>query len=141
MKRKTKSFEAKLAELEGRVADMGDAAEGLVAEANVAIVTGAATVSTFAASEDKRVAATAEAISDLSVSLMAIRQPIPDELRRIVAALRITFDHKRIAHLAASIAKMSGLSNSIEQTPRGAVWAWSLSRTCEDIRTRSFDTP
>lgn len=117
MKRKNKSFEAKLAELEDRVADMGDAAEGLVAEANAAIVTGAAAVAVAAATEDKRVAATAEAISELSVSLLAIRQPVPAELRRIVAALRITYDHKRIAHLAASIAKMSGLSNSLEETP------------------------
>jgi phosphate transport system protein len=116
MKRKNKSFEAKLAELEDLVADMGDAPKGLVAETNVATFTGASALAAAAATEDKRVAVTAEAISELSVSLLAIRQPVPGELRRIVAALRITYDHKRIAHLAASIAKMSGLSNSLEET-------------------------
>lgn len=118
MTRKTKSFEDKLAELEGQVADLGNAAEGLVAGASAAIVRGTSTVATAAAAEEKRVAAMAEAISELSVSLLAMRQPFPAELRRIVAAFRITYDHKRVAHLAASIAKMSGLSDSIEQTPQ-----------------------
>jgi phosphate transport system protein len=81
--------------------------ETQVALAADAIMLRDAASATRAVEEDPKVDALEREVETFVIRLLALRQPVANDLRQIVAALKITGDLERIGDYAANVAKRS----------------------------------
>lgn len=102
-----KSYDAELKRLRGLLTDMGGIVESQVALAAAAIMDRDAAAATRVVEDDPKVDALEHEAEQFVIRLLALRQPVAEDLRRIVAALRITGDLERIGDYAANVAKRS----------------------------------
>ena len=102
-----KSYEQELRRLRGLMTEMGGIVENQVALAAQAAVQQDGAAATRAVEEDQRVDALERGVQQFVIRLLALRQPVADDLRQIVAALKMTGDLERIGDYAANIAKRS----------------------------------
>jgi phosphate transport system protein len=102
-----KSYEQELARLRSRVTDMGGIVETQVAMAAQAVVQNDSAAATLAVEADPSVDALEREVEQFVIRLLALRQPLADDLRQIVAALKITSDLERIGDYASNVAKRS----------------------------------
>jgi phosphate transport system protein len=127
-----RSYEEELALLDKRIAQMGGLAEKLLGQAFDALERRDPQLAESVVQADKAIDRLQKEIEEQVVSMIARRQPMADDLRHIMAALRITGDLERIGDLAKNIAKralaiaqesypkalMSGLRHMVEQALR-----------------------
>jgi phosphate transport system protein len=102
-----KSFDQELRRLRNLMTEMGGVVETQVALAADAIMNRDADAATRAVEEDPKVDALEREVEKLVIRLLALRQPVADDLRRAVSALKITGDLERIGDYAANVAKRS----------------------------------
>jgi phosphate transport system protein len=102
-----KSYDLELKRLRGLVTQMGGTVESQVALAAEAIVHRDSAAATRAVEEDPKVDALEREIEQFVIRLLALRQPMANDLREIVATLKITGDLERIGDYAANAAKRS----------------------------------
>lgn len=102
-----KSFEQDLKRLRDLVTDMGGIVENQVALAAEAILYRDSAKATRAVEEDPRVDQLERDVEQFAIRLIALRQPVANDLRQIVAALKITGDLERIGDYASNAAKRS----------------------------------
>jgi len=102
-----KSFDQELKRLRNLMTEMGGIVETQVALAADAIMNRDAAAATRAVEEDPKVDALEREVEKLVIRLLALRQPVADDLRRAVSALKITGDLERIGDYAANVAKRS----------------------------------
>ena len=102
-----KSYDQELKRLGGLLSDMGGIVESQVALATDAIMNRDAAAATRAVEEDPKVDALEREAEQFVIRMLALRQPVAADLRRIVAALRVTGDLERIGDYAANVAKRS----------------------------------
>jgi phosphate transport system protein len=102
-----KSYEAELKRLHDLLIAMGGIVENQVALAAEAIMNRDTAAATRAVEEDPSVDALERDVEQLVIRMLALRQPMADDLRMIVAALKITGDLERIGDYAANVAKRS----------------------------------
>jgi phosphate transport system protein len=100
-----KSFDQELKRLRNLMTEMGGIVETQVALAADAIMNRDAAAATRAVEEDPKVDALEREVEKLVIRLLALRQPVADDLRRAVSALKITGDLERIGDYAANVAK------------------------------------
>lgn len=100
-----KSYEQELRRLRDLLTEMGGIVENQLALAAQAVVQQDGAAATHAVEEDPRVDALDRDVQQFVIRLLALRQPVANDLRQIVAALRITGDLERIGDYAANIAK------------------------------------
>ena len=102
-----RAYDQELTRLGTTLAEMGGIVEsqvGLAAEALMDSDTGAAT---RAVELDPEVDELEREVEQFVIRLLALRQPVADDLRKIIAALKITGDLERIGDYAANAAKRS----------------------------------
>jgi phosphate transport system protein len=102
-----KSFDQELKRLRNMMTEMGGIVETQVALAADAIMNRDVASATRAVEEDPKVDALEREVEKLVIRLLALRQPVADDLRRAVSALKITGDLERIGDYAANVAKRS----------------------------------
>jgi phosphate transport system protein len=102
-----KSFDQELARLRNMLTEMGGIVESQVALAADAIMQRDSVAATRAVEEDVKVDALEHSIEHFVIRMLALRQPMASDLRRLVAALKITGDLERIGDYAANVAKRS----------------------------------
>jgi phosphate transport system protein len=102
-----KSYDQELKRLRNMMTQMGGIVETQVALAADAIVRRDAASATRAVEEDPKVDALEREVEAFVIRLLALRQPVANDLRQIVAALKITGDFERIGDYAANVAKRS----------------------------------
>jgi phosphate transport system protein len=102
-----KSYEQELKLLRDRIVQMGGMVELQVAAAARAVIEMDNTVAMSAVEQDPAVDAMERDIEQLVIRMLALRQPMAQDLRAIVAALKVTGDLERIGDYAANIAKRS----------------------------------
>ena len=102
-----KSYAQELDRLRDLLTEMGGLVESQVALATEAIVTGDNTAATRAVEQDKDVDALERQAEQLVIRMLALRQPMANDLRQIVAALKITAAMERIGDYAKNVAKRS----------------------------------
>jgi len=106
-----KSFDQDLKRLKNLLAEMGGIVESQMALAEQAILHRDAAAAARAVEADPRVDALEQEVEQFVVQLLALRQPMADDLRQIVAALKITVHLERIGDYAANVAKRSIVLN------------------------------
>jgi phosphate transport system protein len=99
------AFDAEIAALRGQVAAMGERAAGAVDRALLSIATGDPATARQVVAEDDLLDEAQIAIEKLVVTTMALRSPLADDLRLLVAALRIAAVLERVGDYAKNIAR------------------------------------
>jgi phosphate transport system protein len=102
-----KSFDYDLQRLRDMLTEMGGIVESQLALAAEAILNRDSIAATRAVEEDPKVDALEHEVEHFVIRMLALRQPMAGDLRRIVAALKITGDLERIGDYAANVAKRS----------------------------------
>ena len=102
-----RSYDAELTKLGSMLAEMGGIVESQVGLAAEALMESDASAATRAVELDPEVDELEREVEQFVIRLLALRQPVADDLRKIVAALKITGDFERIGDYAANAAKRS----------------------------------
>jgi phosphate transport system protein len=102
-----KSYEQELSRLRTLITDMGGMVESQVALATRAVISRDGEAARRAMESDPKVDAVERDVEQFVIRLLALRQPVAQDLRQIVASLKITSDFERIGDYAANVAKRS----------------------------------
>jgi phosphate transport system protein len=100
-----KSFEEELNKLSAECARMGGLTEAQVADALTAVVKRNQDLATNVVTRDDKLDVAEREIERRAIRLIALRQPMADDLRRTVAAMKIANNLERCGDLAKNIAK------------------------------------
>jgi phosphate transport system protein len=100
-----KSYEEELNKLSAECARMGGLTEAQVADALTAVVKRNQDLATNVVTRDDRLDIAEREIERRAIRLIALRQPMADDLRRTVSAMKIANNLERCGDLAKNIAK------------------------------------
>ena len=103
-----KAFDEDMTRLRGLVAEMGGLAELSITEAMDALVGGDEDLAAGVIARDRRIDMLKSEVDRLSVRVLALRAPMADDLREVIAALKIAGVIERIGDYAKNIAKRVG---------------------------------
>jgi phosphate transport system protein len=102
-----KSFDDEIGELRALIAQMGGLAEVAIENAMAALVRHDPELAHQVVADDKKIDALESEVDRLAVQIIALRAPMADDLREVVAALKISGVVERIGDYAKNIAKRS----------------------------------
>src|SRR5690606_38833161 len=100
-----RAYDQELAILGNRIAEMGGHAEQMVDEAIAALVNLDIELARKVVVDDLVLDEGQRWIDDQAILLIARRQPMADDLREIIGAIRISSDLERVGDLGKNIAK------------------------------------
>lgn len=98
-------YDQDLRRLENMIAEMGGLAEAQLADAVNALIKFDTEQAATIVENDKRIDALESQIDAFTINLIALRQPMADDLRVVIAGLKITTNIERIGDYAKNIAK------------------------------------
>jgi len=108
MEHTVKAFDEDITRLRGLIAEMGGLAELAIQEALEALVTGDEERGMQVVIRDKKLDALQAEVDTMAVRMLALRAPMADDLREIIAALKIAGVVERIGDYSKNIAKRVG---------------------------------
>jgi phosphate transport system protein len=100
-----KSFDEELKRLRQAIAQMGGLVEAQLQKAVDALVRRDSAAAMQVIADDKKIDELEEQVSNLVIRLLALRQPMANDLRHIVSALKISSDLERIGDYAKNVSK------------------------------------
>lgn len=110
------SFEADLTRLRDMIAVMGGLVETELADAVTALLNHDSELASRVVQMDAQVDTEERAIEQFAVRVLALRQPVADDLRQVVVALKVTTDLERVGDYAANVAKRTLVLNQAGST-------------------------
>lgn len=102
------SFESEIGQLRGLIAEMGGLAEVAIRDAIDALTSHNEELARAVVAGDARIDALEAEVDRLAVRVIALRSPMADDLRDVIAALKISGVVERIGDYAKNIAKRVG---------------------------------
>jgi phosphate transport system protein len=120
-----KSYDEELKRLDNMVAEMGGLAEAQLAEATDALVRRDRSMAGRVVARDARIDALEKQINEHALRLLALRQPMAEDLRTVIAALKTSCDLERIGDY---IRNMANRTIALTQTPPVGEAAHTISR-------------
>lgn len=103
-----KAFDEDITRLRGLIAEMGGLAEVAIHEAMSALVDGREDLAQAVIARDKKIDMLEADVDRLAIRVIALRAPMADDLREVIAALKIAGVIERIGDYAKNIAKRVG---------------------------------
>ena len=103
-----KAFDEDITRLRGLIAEMGGLAEVAISQSLDAIVRGDTELAKQVVEGDKKLDQLESEVDAMAVRMIALRAPMADDLREIIAALKIGGVVERIGDYAKNIAKRVG---------------------------------
>ena len=103
-----KAFDADITKLRGLIVEMGGLAELSMVEAMEALIKGNMDLAAGVIERDKRIDSLEAEIDRLAVRTIALRAPMANDLREVIAALKIAGVVERIGDYSKNIAKSAG---------------------------------
>jgi phosphate transport system protein len=103
-----KAFDEDITRLRGLIAEMGGLAEVSINEAMDALVRGNEDLARTVIQRDKRIDGFEMEVDRLAIRILALRAPMADDLREVIASLKIAGVIERIGDYAKNIAKRVG---------------------------------
>jgi len=107
-----KAFDEDITKLRGLIAEMGGLAEVSLSEAMEALVKGNLDLANQVIDRDKKIDSLEAEVDRLAVRIIALRAPMADDLREVIAAMKIAGVVERIGDYSKNIAKSA---DKIEQ--------------------------
>lgn len=108
MQHTVKAFDEDITRLRGLIAEMGGLAELAIQQSLQALVNGDEVLAAEVVERDRKIDALEMEVDAMAVRTLALRAPMADDLREIIAALKIGGVLERIGDYAKNIAKRSG---------------------------------
>ncbi len=136
MEHTVRAYDQELDTITAELARMGGLAESEVADAIKAIATRDMALATSVILRDAKLDGLEMDIERKAVRLIALRQPVADDLRRTVAAMKISMNLERCGDLAKNIAKRALV---IAESEPLAPLTSSIERMGELVTTRLKD--
>ncbi|MEM8811390.1 MAG: phosphate signaling complex protein PhoU [Pseudomonadota bacterium] len=99
------AYDNELRELTAYIAEMGGLAERLVDESVTALIRNDIELAQRVMIADRKIDSLQRTVEDKSVLVIARRQPVASDLRRVVGVMRTSSDLERVGDLAKNIAK------------------------------------
>ena len=103
-----KAFDEDITRLRGLIAELGGLAELAIQQSLEAIVSGDEDLAREVVERDAKMDALQAEVDAMAVRMLALRAPMADDLREIIAALKIAGVVERIGDYAKNIAKRTG---------------------------------
>ena len=103
-----KAFDNEIGELRGHIAEMGGRAEAAINSAMEALVKRDLDLARKVIADDRAIDLLESEVEKLAVRIIALRAPMADDLRDVIAALKIAAVLERIGDYAKNIAKRTG---------------------------------
>ena len=103
-----KAFDEDITRLRGLIAEMGGLAEVSIEESMRALISGDEELAKVVVDRDKKIDALELEVDAMAIRIIALRAPMADDLREIIAALKIGGVMERIGDYAKNIAKRVG---------------------------------
>jgi phosphate transport system protein len=103
-----KAFDDEIGRLRGLIAEMGGLAEAAIANAIAALIEHDEEKGQAVVAADAKLDALEAEVDRLAVRIIALRAPMADDLRDVIAALKISGVIERIGDYAKNIAKRVG---------------------------------
>lgn len=103
-----KAFDTEIGQLRGLIAEMGGLAEVMIRDAVDALARSDEAAAQVVVDTDKKLDALEAEVDRLAVRVIALRAPMADDLRDVIAALKISGVIERIGDYAKNIAKRVG---------------------------------
>ena len=103
-----KAFDEDITRLRGLIAEMGGLAELAIEEAMQALVSGDEKLGAEVVARDKKLDALESEVDSMAIRTIALRAPMADDLREIIAALKIGGILERVGDYSKNIAKRVG---------------------------------
>ena len=103
-----KAFDNEIGELRGHIAEMGGRAEAAITSAMEALVKRDLDLARRVIEDDKIIDRLESEVEKLAVQIIALRAPMADDLRDVVAALKIAAVLERIGDYGKNIARRVG---------------------------------
>jgi phosphate transport system protein len=103
-----KAFDEDITRLRGLIAEMGGLAEVAVQEAMQALISGDEELARQVVERDKKLDRLENEVDEMAIRVIALRAPMADDLREVIAALKIGGVVERIGDYAKNIAKRVG---------------------------------
>jgi phosphate transport system protein len=103
-----KAFDEDITRLRGLIAELGGLAELAIQQAMEAIITGDEDLAREVVERDVKLDALEAEVDAMAIRVLALRAPMADDLREIIAALKIAGVIERIGDYAKNIAKRTG---------------------------------
>jgi len=100
-----KSFDNELTQIDNGIAEMGGLCETQLADTIEALVRSDSDLAERVVIQDKRIDELEHEVNHHAVRLLALRQPMADDLRLAIAAMKTSSDLERIGDLAKNVAK------------------------------------
>lgn len=100
-----KAFDEDITRLRGLIAEMGGLAEVALTDALVALVKGSEELAKSVIARDKKLDALEAEVDKLAVRIIALRAPMANDLREVIAAMKIGGVLERIGDYAKNISK------------------------------------
>lgn len=100
-----KAFENEISQLRGLISEMGGLAEVAIRDAATALAESDEDLARHVVANDPKIDALEAEVDRLAVRIIALRAPMADDLREVIAALKISGVVERIGDYAKNIAK------------------------------------
>ena len=100
-----KAFDEDITRLRGLIAEMGGLAELSLQEAMEALINRSSDLAQGVIARDKKIDALEAEVDKLAIRIIALRAPMADDLREVIAALKIAGVIERIGDYGKNIAK------------------------------------
>ncbi|MEQ1551348.1 phosphate signaling complex protein PhoU [Sphingorhabdus sp.] len=123
-----KAFDEDISKLRGLIAEMGGLAEVAIADAIDALVNRDEAKAKLVVASDAKLDALEAEVDQLAIRIIALRAPMADDLRDVIAALKISGVVERIGDYAKNIAKRVG-----DVTVKGSIEPLTLIPAMADI--------
>ncbi|EIT85172.1 Phosphate transport system protein phoU-like protein [Fictibacillus macauensis ZFHKF-1] len=99
------NFTSQLEELKDKLVSIGELAQEALQKAMIALTAQNRELALTVIEEDRRINELEDAINEQALLLLAKQAPVASDLRKIIAALKISSDIERMADFAVNIAK------------------------------------
>jgi phosphate transport system protein len=120
MEHTVKSYEAELVLLDQKISQMGGLVEQLLGSAFLSLERRDPGLAATAIASDRAIDQIQREIEEQAISMIARRQPMAQDLRQIVATLKVAGDLERMGDLAKNIAKRT-LAIAAETQPKSLI--------------------
>jgi phosphate transport system protein len=127
----SRTFDQELDQLRRLVAEMGGLSERMLADATIALVREDTKRAQSVIATDPKLDELQRKIEDNAVLMLMRRQPVANDLREVMASIRIAHDLERIGDLAKNIAKRSLKVQGHMQLGRAITGVEALSRLAQ----------
>ena len=108
-----KSFDQDLQQLQYMILEMGGLVETQISQSIKALVNRDIDLSKMVRREDKAVDQLDAKMHELTTQILTLRQPLADDLRNVICALKVSSNLERIGDYATNIAKRTEVLSSI----------------------------